>query len=182
MPAQSSVDRLPEAIRDALRQRMVESNFHGYDDLVAWLSDKGYELSRSAVHRDGQKVQRRIEKIRASTQAAQLIADAAPDQEDARSAAVIALVQSELFDAMLQLEEADEEADPAARIKLLSQSARAIAEASRASVSQKRWSEEVRKKDADRLAKMEQAAKGGKSGLDAETLRRVREEIYGIAA
>jgi len=182
MPAPSSISKLPEEARKALDKRLVAQQFSGYVDLSTWLSEQGYEISKSAIHRHGQKVQQRINRIQASTEAAKLIAEAAPDQEDARSGAVIALVQSELFDAMLDLEQADDEDDPAARIKLLSQAARAIAEASRASVSQKRWSEEVRNKDAARLAQMEQAAKGGKSGLDAATLRRVREEIYGIAA
>jgi len=182
MPAQSSIDQLPDEVRKDLHQRLVASGFHGYDGMAAWLQEQGYQISRSAVHRHGQKVQQRINRIQASTEAAKLIAEAAPDQEDARSAAVTALVQSELFDAMLALEQADQEDDPGARIKLLSQAGRAIAEVSRASITQKRWADEVRSKDAARLAKMEQDAKGGKTGLDAATLRRVREEIYGIAA
>lgn len=168
MPAPSSISKLPEAARNALDKRLVAQQFSGYQALSGWLQEQGYEISKSAIHRHGQHVQQRINRIQASTQAAQLIADAAPDQEDARSAAVIALVQSELFEAMLQLEEADDEADPAARIKLLSQSARAIAEASRASVSQKRWQEEVRKEYERKAAEAVAAAKAAarEAGLD----------------
>ena len=168
MPARSSVDQLPDPVRAELHQRLIDSGFHGYDAMATWLQDQGYQISRSAVHRHGQQVQQRINRIQASTEAAKLIAEAAPDQEDARSAAVIALVQSELFDAMLQLEEADGEEDPAARIKLLSQSARAIAEASRASVSQKRWADEVRKEYEAKAAEAIAAAKAvaREAGLD----------------
>lgn len=167
MPAASSVDRLPEEVRSALHLRLIESNFHGYDGLVDWLTGQGYQLSRSAVHRHGQKVQRRINRIQASTEAAQLIAEAAPDQQDARSGAVIALVQSELFEAMLNLEEADD-ADPQGRIKLLSQAARAIAEASRASVNQKRWEGEVRKEYEAKAQQAIEAARAAarEAGLD----------------
>ncbi len=179
MPAPSAVDRLPEPLRHELERRLVGGGFSGYTALAEWLAEQGYEISRSAVHRYGQRVKRRMDAIRASTEAARLIAEAAPDRDDARSAAVIALVQSELFEAMLALSEA-EQAEPEDRVRLLSQAARAIAEASRASVAQKRWAEEIRADDARRLQQMENEARAGRSGLDADTLRRVREEIYGV--
>jgi hypothetical protein len=49
-----------------------------------------------------------------------MIADAAPDDSDMRSAAVLSLVQTELFNALVALQEADnEDADPADRIMLM---------------------------------------------------------------
>ena len=168
MPARSTIDRLSEEERRTVNDLLIKSNFSGYDVIAELLHMQGLEISRSAIHRHGQKVQQRINRIQASTEAARLIAEAAPDQEDARSGAVIALVQSELFDAMLALEEADGQADPQDRIKLLSQAARAIAEASRASVNQKRWADQVRKEYEIKAAEAVAAAKAAarEAGLD----------------
>jgi len=112
--------------------------------------------------------------IKASAEAARLIAEAAPDAADEHSAAVIRLVQSALFEAMLKVREA-EDADPAEQVKLLSQAARAVAEASRASIGQKKWAEEVKTK-LDAIER--EAGKAGRT-LDAETLKAVREGLYG---
>ncbi len=179
MPARSYIDRLPEADRNTIAKRLIDAGFSGSEAVTELLRADGYEVTRSGLHRHGQQVQARINRIQASTEAARLIAEAAPDQEDARSAAVIALVQSELFDAMLNLEEADH-ADPHERVKLLSQAARAIAEASRASVSQKRWADEVRTKVAAAADKAAEIATQG--GLGKTQVADLRQLIAGIAA
>jgi hypothetical protein len=174
MPRRPKITQLPSEVRGWLDDALAEGNFAGYEALAAELRARGYDVSRSSVHRYGQRLERKLAAIRASTEAARQIAAAAPDDADLRSAAVISLVQSDLFDALLALQEA-ETAEPGERVKLLASAARAIAEASRASVGQKRWAEEVR----TRLDELERAA--GKAGrrLDAETLRAVREQLYG---
>jgi len=72
-----------------------------------------------------------------------MIASATPDQADEHTAAVIRLVQSSLFEAMLKVREAAD-ADPVEQMKLLSQAAQAVAQVGRASIAQKRWQDEVR--------------------------------------
>ena len=179
MPRPAAVDTLPEAVRAELDRELARRAFSGYAELAEWLEAQGYAISRSALHRYGQKVQRRLEAIRASTEAARLIADAAPDREDSRSAAVIALVQSELFEAMLSLQQLEGDDDPARRVKLLSNAARAIAEASRASVAQKKWAEQVRR---EALAEAAEAVekKAGAQGLSAEAVAAIKAEILGL--
>ncbi len=181
MPRPAAVDTLPEAVRAELDRELARRAFSGYAELAEWLEAQGYAISRSALHRYGQKVQRRLEAIRASTEAARLIADAAPDREDSRSAAVIALVQSELFEAMLSLQQLEEDDDPARRVKLLSNAARAIAEASRASMAQKQWAEEIRRQEREIAA--EKAAKiARKGGMSRDTIEAIRAEILGVRA
>lgn len=179
MPQRPAVTQLPDPVRLELEKRLVSGGFAGYEPLSAWLSEQGYELSKSSIHRYGQTLERRLSAIKASTQAAQLIADAAPDEEDARSAAVISLVQTDLFEALLALQEADG-AEPQERVKLLSQAARSIADVSRSSITNKRWAMETRERLKGKLDALDAAAKRPASGLDPDTLRRVREEIYGI--
>ena len=62
--------------------------------------------SRSAVHRYGPKLDRRLSALRASTEAAKIIRAQAGDGEDARSEALTALIQTELFEAILDVQEA----------------------------------------------------------------------------
>ena len=67
-----------------------------------------------------------------------MIAEAAPEDSDLRSAAVISLVQSELFDVMVSLQDLDE-AEPAERVCLLKEAAKSVLDMTRASTLQKEW-------------------------------------------
>lgn len=174
MPRRPKVDALPAEVRQWLEQTLIAPGKPGYVALSAMLKEKGFEISHAAVHRFDQRLQRSMAAIRASTEAARLIAQSAPDEADEHSAAVIRLVQSALFEAMLKVREA-EDADPAEQVKLLSTAARAVAEASRASIGQKRWQDEVR----TRLDALEREQDKGQKRLDAETLRAVRQALYG---
>ncbi|MCX8016332.1 MAG: DUF3486 family protein [Rhodocyclaceae bacterium] len=175
MARRSKVDHLPPELKAELERLLADRSHGGYEALSAWLKDQGYDISKSAVHRYDQRVQAVMMRIRASTEAARLLAQAAPDEADEHSAAVLRMVQSALFDAMARVTEAAEEADPERQVKVLAQAARAIAEASRASIGQKKWAEEVKTK-LDAIER--EAGKAGRT-LDAETLKAVREGLYG---
>lgn len=174
MPRRPKVDTMPKEARAWLDRVLADGDHDGYKALAAELRARGVEISHAAVHRYDQKVQRSMAAIRASTEAARLIAEAAPDDLDQRSAAVISLVQSQLFDAMLRLQEAEQTDDSGERLKLLSAAARAIADVSRSSIGQKRFADEARKR-LDALVTHPKADKR----LDAATLAAVREALYG---
>lgn len=173
MARRSKVDALPAALKAQLERLLADRSHGGYEALAAWLKEQGYEIGKSSLHRYDARVQRTMAAIRASTEAARQIVAAHPDDADEHSAAVIRMVQSRLFEALVGMHEA--EADPAAQIKLLSGAARAIADASRASIGQKRWADEVRA----RLDAVEAAAGRAGKRLDADTLRAIREGLYG---
>lgn len=48
---------LPIEVRVELDARIRSSNYSGYAELARWLRDSGYDVSKSAVHRYGQKLQ-----------------------------------------------------------------------------------------------------------------------------
>ena len=73
MAQRSSIEKLPEAVRHEFERKLVENGFSDYQAIAEWLQDQGYEISRSAAHRYGQKVQRRFAAIKSSTEAARLI-------------------------------------------------------------------------------------------------------------
>ncbi len=172
----STITALPDDVRRFLERALTEQGFSGYEALEALMRDKGYALSKSAIHRYGQKIERRMAAIKASTEAAKIITEAAGDDQDARSEAVIALVQTEMFDSIIAIQEAgDEELTPSDRLGLMSKAAKNVATLVRASIAHKQYKATVVK----RLQEMEADARTGKRALDPETLRIVREEIYG---
>ena len=180
MARRSSIEGLPEEARRWLERALTENNFAGYQALEAMLRDKGYQISKSAIHRYGQKIERRFSAIKASTEAARLLTEGAADDQDARSEAVIALVQTELFESIINLQEAGEEGlDPANRIGLLSKAAKNIATLARASVNQKKFRLEVQARAEAAAANVEKIAKKG--GLSAESVEQLRRESLGIA-
>ncbi|EOC4155598.1 DUF3486 family protein, partial [Acinetobacter baumannii] len=143
------------------------------------LQERGYDISKSSVHRYGQKVEQKLAAVQASTQAAMMIADAAPDDSDMRSSAVLSLVQTELFNALIALQESENpEADPADRIMLMAKAGKGIAEIAKASVNQKKWESEVKERVQAAAKAVDKIAKKG--GLSAETAAEIRKQILGI--
>ncbi len=144
MPRRSKVDGLPAELKGQLERLLLDKTHGGYLALAAWLKEHGYEISHAAVHRYDQRLHAVMGRIRAAAEAAVLLNRAAPDDADEQGAATIRMVQASLFDALTQISDAQEADDAGARIKLLSAAARAVADASRASIGQKRWQDEVR--------------------------------------
>ncbi len=181
MPAPSKIDQLDTDLRRELDERIIANGFGGYVALADWLSARGYSIGKSAVGAYGQKLERRLAAVKASTEAAKLIAAAAPDDADDRSNAIISLVQTEIFDAILALQEVaeeDENLDPAARIALLGKAAKNIATLSRASVNRNKWAVEVRAKVDAAAADVRKLAAG--AGVSEETLAAIDARLQGV--
>ncbi|KGS46673.1 hypothetical protein X961_4386 [Burkholderia pseudomallei MSHR5613] len=179
MGRSSGVQRLPMAVREWLESALVEGNFTGYQELEQTLRDKGYQISKSAIHRYGQRIERRFAAIKASTEAARILTEGAADDQDARSEAVIALVQTEMFESIVNLQEAtDEDADPGERIALLSKAAKNIATLARASVNQKKFRLEVQARAEAAAAAVDKVVKSG--GLSDDAADAIRRQILGI--
>ncbi len=181
MAPRSSVELLPEEVRHALERRLAELGFANYSELTDWLKSQGFEISRSAVHRFGQKVERRFASIKASTEAARLIADGAADEGDTRSEALMAMLQTELFDAMVSIGEIDEEnLSSIDRFSMMAGAAKNIAALASASTRLKQFQSALKDKMDKKFAELEAESSKQGSGLDAETLRRIRQEVYGV--
>lgn len=195
MSRKSTITQLSQGIRDHIERRLAEGRLSLSElivELQATFPDEartGELPSRSAIHRWGQKLQRRLDAIRASTEAALLIRQHSADREDARSEALTSLVQTELFEAILNLQEASgssgegQEIDPARRVALLGEAARNIATLSRASVTLKQFQERQRAAIRDELLaeqKQRLAALGQSGEVAPEVLERVIRAAYGL--
>lgn len=177
MPRPSPIDDLSPEQRAQFESELIRRNFKDYDGLAEWLRTNGLEISRSSAYRHGSKLQRRLQNVRNSTEAARLIAEAAPDDADLRSAAVISLVQSELFDVMVTLQDLDE-AEPGERVGLLKECARSVLDMTKASVLQKQWAEKAKAKLQAAAAEAEPIAK--KAGLSDSDWAAIRAKFLGV--
>ena len=183
MVKRSSIGSLPKEVRTWLDSALIDGNFSRYEALEVALQEKGFLISKSAIHRYGMPLQRRLAAIKASTEAARMLTEGAADDQDARSEAVIALVQTELFETLVNLQEAtDESIKPEQRVKLLSTAAKNIATLSRASVNLKKYQVEARARlatmTAEAAKKAENLARQG--GLTADQAGQIRALILGI--
>lgn len=180
MGRETSIDQLAADDKNWLDKRFMDQGFCGYEEISRILQERGYDISKSSVHRYGQKVEQKLAAVKASTQAAMMIAEAAPDDSDLRSSAVLSLVQTEMFNALIALQESENpDADPADRIMLMAKAGKGIAEIAKASVNQKKWESDVRVRVESAAKAVEKIVKKG--GLSKETAEEIRKQILGIA-
>ncbi|MBX9935048.1 MAG: DUF3486 family protein [Burkholderiaceae bacterium] len=195
MGRKSTISRLPPEIKTYI-EAMLATGGQTLDELIADLRERfpaqahaGDLPSRSAIGRYGQKLERRLSAIRASTEAAKLIQAQAGDDKDARSEALTALIQTELFEAILALQEADDldddkKIDPGERVGMLSTAAKNIATLTRSSVNLKQFQAKVEEEARQRLLQEQRAkldAMDSKGGVTEETKLAIRAAL-GIGA
>lgn len=180
MAKPSAIDQLNPEDKAWLDARFRDQGFCGYVEIAELLAERGYNLSKSSIHRYGQKLEQKLAAVQASTQAAIMIAEAAPDDSDMRTQAVLSLMQTQLFDTLIALQEAGTEGvDPAKRLALISQCGKGISSLAQASIGQKKWMLDVR----DRVEKAAKAVDNivKKGGLSSDAADVIRKEILGIA-
>ena len=169
----SIVAQLPEEIRTALDRQLVINEFSDYAGLANWLAEKGYQISRSSVHRYGKKFQQRLDLIKEVTEQARALSEAAGDDENALGDALTRLTQQKAFEILLNVQEIDSES---IHWSILPKLGKMIADLNRSGVTVKRYRSEMLEKLKEKLAGLEKEGKN----LDPKTLQKVREEIYGI--
>lgn len=182
MPRVKKIDGLPDDIKRELDQRIVSSGFSGYVELEQWLADNGLKIGKSAIHRHGQVLKEQYEDAMKS--ARELLALTRASGELGESGAEISrhsavILQTEVINASLALRNED---DPEKHAKLLARLTKAQADLGRMVISADKWKLELSEKISNKLKSLEDQAAPGKSGFDMATLKRVREEIYGIVA
>jgi hypothetical protein len=150
------------------------------DELLAMFPDEAVP-SRSALGRYGQKLSRRLDAIKAGTEAARMIAEQAGDSQDARSEALTALVQTELFEAILSLQETDDpELDQGERVAMLSSAAKNIATLTRSSVNLKKFQADAEERARRQLLEEQKAALNAmpiQGGITEATMQAIRQAL-----
>ncbi len=183
MGRKSKLSRLPPEVK-AFIEAEIASGKHTLNDLIALLQKRfpGAELpSRSGVGRFTQKMERRLEAVKATTEAAKLIRAHAGDSEDARSEALLAMVQTQMIETIVSLREIDDEdIDHEDRLTKLGRVGQNIAAMARSSITLKRYQSETQERAKAAAETVDKIA--SKGGLTAEVAAQLRREILGIAA
>lgn len=169
MPRRSKVEQLPAEVKTWLDDALVANNFGKYRMLAEELKKRGCNLSKTALHRYGQDFEERLKTLRLVTEQARAVVKASPDDDGAVNDALVRLTQQKLFDLMMVLEVDPDGAD-------LPKLARAIAELGKASVAQKKWQAEARKKAIEEAAnRIESAAEA--RGLNKDEVHFWRDQV-----
>mgnify|MGYP001354329864 CR=1 FL=1 len=171
MPQRSKILTLPDNVKTDLNKKLIEGGFAGYEALSEWLSAQGYEISKSALHRYGSEFEQRLGAIRVATEQARAVVEAAGDEKGFKGEALMQLVQEKAFQALVKMEDAGDMS--------LASLGRMVADLNRASIAQKKWMEEIKQKTAKVVENVEKKLAGK---IDQETLKKVREEVYGIGS
>lgn len=179
MAPRSKITRLPAAVKEWVAKCIIDGEFSGYELISDELKALGHDISRSAVHRFGQDLERQMSAIKTSTEACKLLADAAPDDADLRSAAIISMVQTNVFNILVKMQEI-EDADPMDRMRLMGVVGKMVAELTRASVVNKKHQEATRIKATAVADAVDAICK--KAGVSFEGMNAIRVNILGIAS
>jgi Protein of unknown function (DUF3486) len=171
MPQKSAAKKLPQSIRTELDRQLQKNNFSNYTSLSQWLGEQGYRISRSGVHRYSQELKGKLDRAEDSAIRARAIAEQFPDGDPVMSRALSGIVQQELLDHLI--------ADGFSAEGLTSMEIiRAIKDICSSDLAQQKWQVELQRQIDAKLAEMSAAAP--ERGLGERTIKRIREEIYGI--
>lgn len=168
----SKVFELPEEVRSQLDRRLIATGFRNYTELAEWLSAEGFGISRAAIGRYGKTFQEKVEAVQLATNQAKAIVAEIEDDEGAMSEALIRLMQEKAFSLLMKVGEIDVSTID------LADFGKMVSALTRASVKQKEFMADVRKKTAVVAKSAEKRLK--KAGLSPEVVADIKRQILGI--
>lgn len=117
----SNAELLPREAKKAINDWLEEKAYGDYDGLVKKLAEQGYEISRSSLHRYGQKVKAASEKMRRAGIIAADIYNSNGGDFSKLAVTAQALMQEKAFAFMLEHDFDTEDMEPKAKNALLLQ-------------------------------------------------------------
>lgn len=160
---------LPDELIEVVNKLLVEGTT--YREIADFLREKGHEISKSSVQRYGKDFLARLERLRVVKEKARAIIEDDPDRPATEMAEAANLLAMNLI--METLEQLDDLSG-----EKVTELLKALARLEQSGVARERLKLSYRKK-ADRAVKnIEDSVKS--KNLDPETLRMIKEQIYGI--
>ena len=132
----STIDQLPDDVRVELDARLADTA-NTYEELSAWLKERGYQISKSAIGRYSIRSTQAAQRVAETLQRTQAIAQAHPDLDYTKAASMV------LMDGLMQRVSTAE--DDFAEMPL-DKAGRLIASLSRNATYEKRVRQEMKKK------------------------------------
>jgi hypothetical protein len=174
VPARNKVTTAPKAVREWLDKQLADGSFSNYSQLTDELKARGFDISRSAVHRYGSKLEKTMELARATVEKAKAVVQASPDEDDAMTAAIMRLTQQHTLEMLMAMEFDPEQAKLVDMNKLTLQVSRLV----RSSIPLKNYQREQRERAKDVAAEVATTAK--KAGLSDAAIDMIKSKILGI--
>lgn len=174
MPRRSSVELMPKATREWLDKVLIQGSFSGYEALAQELRVRGYEISKSALHRYGSKFEERLARMRQGAQQAAALAEALPDDAGQLGDAVTRLIQQQVFDALMEAGDLD-----LSEVKI-TEIGTMMAKLNTAGVQQKKWAADVRAKTKATAETVEKIARD--AGMTPKLADDLKRHVLGIVA
>ena len=95
------IKKLPPDLKAELDRMFTEGTLHSCRQLAKWLGDNGFEISHAAIHKYGQKFERRLDAIRLATEQARIVCERFKDDDDEQMhGALMRMVQTRLFEVL----------------------------------------------------------------------------------
>ena len=187
MAPPSKISRLPQDLRDELNRRILANGFADYDGLEAWLNaeleKRGLEMSisRSAIHREGKKLEKLGERVRAM----KMLQEGWQKQMGAKGLGELgrvlnAQLQGLAFALTQDVVDGKVEVDP----EFLKDMSATIMRLERAATLNEEREQKIREEERKRAREeaAEAAAKSARSaGLSDQTIQKIRRDVLGLA-
>lgn len=180
MPRKSSVTKLPPALRDELDRAIREGRL-SIDDLTAFVRDRGAEVSRSAVGRYVKNYEDQIADYRKTQELAKVLVGELQDNPQGDVGRLASeMIKLNILRGIESMREEGGELPPE-QTMFLASALRSAGSFDKSNADLLlRLKKELATEAQAKLKALEGSAAKGAVKLDAETLKRIREEIYGI--
>jgi hypothetical protein len=175
------IKKLPPDLKEELDRMLTEGTLHSCRQLAKWLGDNGFEISHAAIHKYGQKFERRLDSVRIATEQARIVCEQFKDDDVEMQNALMRLVQTRLFEVLSAANEtetgsANEEEATVAPVNVTAL-ARSVSGLARAETEHRKWAERARANVAEAEKKVDEAQAKGLSKDAAEQIKAVLMEI-----
>jgi hypothetical protein len=175
------IKRMPRDLKQKLDKLLSDGTFHSCRQLAKWLGDNGFEISHAAIHKYGQKFERKLEAVRMATEQARIVCEQFKDDDAQMQSALMRLVQTRLFEVLTAANEmgqgsATEEGATIAPVNITAL-ARSVSGLVRAESEHRKWAERARAGVAEAEKKVDEAQAKGLSKDAAAQIKAVLLEI-----
>jgi hypothetical protein len=175
------IKKLPPDLKEQLDKMLMGGTMHSCRQLSKWLGDNGFEISHAAIHKYGQKFERRLDAIKMATEQARIVCEQFKGDDEQMQSALMRMVQTRLFEVLVAANErttdsANEEGATIAPVNITAL-ARSVSGLARAETEHRKWVDRARAGVAAAEKKIDEAQAKGLSKNAAEQIKAVLLEI-----
>ena len=170
------IKKLPPDLKQELDRMFSEGTLHSCRQLAKWLGDNGFEISHAAIHKYGQKFERKLEAVRLATEQARIVCEQYKTDDAGMQDALLRLVQTQLFH-VLTVSKQEAVGNATVAPVNLGALARCVSNLAKTETELRKRAERARAGAAEAEKKVEEARAKGLSKDAAEQIKAVLMEI-----